>query len=119
MGNIESKEKVKLKQIKLKDILGNIKSKYILQKILNNLEMKKVFNIVKYNKNIKNRLDITINDYEEYSRIYSSIEIDIKLANNKFGKFINIDKNNEKYFHLYFDNNKEEILRGYIKKMKK
>ena len=38
MGNLESNEKVKLKQIKLKDILGNIKSKYIFQKILYILE---------------------------------------------------------------------------------
>ena len=38
---------------------------------------------MKYNKNIKNRINISINDYKEYSEIYSSIEIEIKLIKNK------------------------------------
>ena len=114
MGNIESKEKVKLKQIKLKDILGNITSKYILQKVFNNLEKKRSFEIVKYNKNIKKRMDININDYKEFSETHTSIEIEIKTCDNKFGRFININQDDEKYYHIYFNNNKEEIKRNYI-----
>ena len=75
MGNLVSNEKEQHNQIKLKDILGNITSKYILQKVFNNLEKKRSFKIVKYNKNIKKRMDININDYKEYSEKYSSIEI--------------------------------------------
>ena len=40
-------------QIKPKDQLNNIKSKYILKILFDNLEKKKTLNIVKYNKNIK------------------------------------------------------------------
>ena len=70
---------------------------------------KKSLEIIKYNKNIKNRINISIKDYKEYSEIYSSIEIEIKPVKNKFGKFINIKKENEKYYHIYFNDNKEEI----------
>ena len=70
----------------------NIKSKYICQKIFNNLKEKKSLEIIKYNKNIKKRLDINTNNYKEYSEKYSSIEIEIKTINNKYDKFINIQK---------------------------
>ena len=91
-----------------------IKSKYILQKIFNYLETKGRLNLIKLNKNIKERLDIHFNDYKEYSGTFSSIEIEIKPANNKYGKFINIERENEKYFHIYFNNKKEEIRDNYI-----
>ena len=51
------------------------------------------------------------NDFEELS----AIEIEIKLVNNKYGKFINIKEEDKKYYHIYFNNNKEEIKRNYIK----
>ena len=44
---------------------------------------KKSLDIIKYNKIIKDRININIKDYKEYSEIYSSIEIEIKLVNNK------------------------------------
>jgi len=55
------------------------------------------------------------NDYEELS----AIEIEIKPINNKYDKFINIDKKDEKYYHIYLNNNKEEIKRNYIRKNEK
>ena len=60
------------------------------------------------------RINISIKDYKKCSElIYSSIEIEIKPVKNKYGKFINIDEGNEKYYHIYFNNNKEEIKRNY------
>ena len=35
---------------------------------------------------------------------------------NAEGKFINIHKKNQPYFHIYFNEDKEEIKRNYIKK---
>ena len=93
----------------------NIKSKYILQKVFDNLEKKRTLEIVKNNKNIKKRINLNINDYKEYSEKYSSIEIEIKPVNNISGKFINIKEEDKKYYHIYFNNNKEEIKRKYIK----
>ena len=71
---------------------------------------------MRYNKNLKKILNLNINDYKEYSEKYSSIEIEIKPVNNKSGKFINIEEEDEKYYHIYFNNNKEEIKRNYINK---
>ena len=89
-----------------------IKSNYILRKIFNNLQKEKKLNILKYNKHIKKRINIDINNYKEYSEIYSSIEIEIKSVNKKYGKFINIKEEDEKYYHIYFnDNNQKEIKR--------
>ena len=92
-------------KIESKDIYKNVRSNYILKKIFSNLLKNKFLDIIKYNKNIKSRINISIKDYKEYSEIYSSIEIEIKPANKKYGKFININKENEKYYHIYFNNN--------------
>jgi len=105
--------KVKIESIRLesKDIFKNLKSNYILKRIFNNLLKGKSLNIIKYNNNIKNRINISFKDYKEYSEI---IEIEIKPANNKYGKFININRENINYYHIYFDENKEEIKRNLL-----
>ena len=103
--------KTELNKIDSKDIFKNLKSDYFLQKLFNNLLKKKILDLVKYNKNIKNRINISIKDYKEYSGL---IEIEIKPVNNKYGKFININKENEIYYHIYFNNNNEEIKRNYL-----
>ena len=92
-----------------KGVFKNLKSDYFLRKLFHNLLKKKSLNIIKYNKKMKGRINISIKDYKEYSEIYSSIEIELKPANNKYGEFINIDEGDEKYYHIYFNDNKEEI----------
>ena len=103
-----TKDKRELNKIELKDIFKNLKNDYFLQNVFNNLMKKKSLDIIKYNNNIKERINISIKDYKEYSEIYSSIEIEIKPFNNKYGKFINMNEN-EIYYHIYFNDNKEEI----------
>ena len=49
-------------------IIENIKSRYILSKIYNNMTKKKKLEIVKYNKKIQNRINLSVKDYKEYSR---------------------------------------------------
>ena len=66
-------------------ITSKIRSKYILQKIFNILMKKKSLDIIKYNNNIKERIDISIKDYKEYLEIYSSIEIELEPVDNKYG----------------------------------
>ena len=75
--------------------------------------------ILKINKKIQNRLNISIDDYKECSELYSSIEIKIKPAENKYGKFINIPDKDKEYYHIYFDNSNEEIKRNYLEKNEK
>ena len=110
-----NKDKTESNIIESKDIFKNLKNDYFLQKLFNNLMEKKSLDIIKYNKYIKKRLNISIKDYKEYSEIYSSIEIEIKPVNKKYGKFINMNEN-ETYYHIYFNDNKEEIKRNYINK---
>ena len=107
-------ERKKLNIIKTKDILENIKSRFILKKLFNYLNKKKSIVIIKYNKNMQKRIEININDYKKLSEI----EIEIIPVKNKFTKFINIDKGEEKYYHIFF-NNKEEIRRNYLNENEK
>ena len=74
-SNEPSKEKTESNKIESKDILKKLKNDFFLQKLFHNLLKKKSLNIIKYNKNIKKRINISIKDYKEYSEIYSSIEI--------------------------------------------
>ena len=105
------KSSTHLTEQRFKDIFENIKSKYILLKIFENMPKRKSLDIIRYNKTIKMRININVKDYEECSLI----EIEIIPVKNKYGLFINIKKEEEKYYHIYFDNNKEEIKRNYLK----
>ena len=67
---------------------------------------------MKYNRTIQNRMDLNIKDYKEYA----SIEIEIKPVSNKQGKFIDIKKEEQMYYHIYFNKNDAEIKRNYIYK---
>ena len=101
------KEKTNL--IKSQNKFINIKSNFVLKKIFNHLDKNKVLKIIRYNTNIKNRLYIDIEDYK-------SILMDIIPIPNKYGPFINIEEKNKKYFHIYFNDNKEEIKRTELSK---
>ena len=78
------------------------------------MKKKKLLEIMKYNKKLQKRLNLNINDYKEYSKLYSSIEIELKLVDNNYGKFINIPDDDKEYYHLYFNNSNEEIKRNYL-----
>ena len=97
------------KDIKSKDEFKNLKSDYFLQKICDYLQSKKSLELFKYNKRIQKRLNININNYKEYSEIYSSIEIELIPIKNINDEFINIPENQKEYFHIYFDERKDEI----------
>ena len=97
-----------------KDIFKNLKNDFFLQKLFHNLLKKKFLEIIKYNKKTKKRINVKIKDYKEYSETYSSIEIEIKPVKKRYNKFINIYNENEIYYHIYFNNNKDEINRNYL-----
>ena len=112
--NSSSQGKTESNKIESKNIFKNLKSDYFLQILFNNLMKKKTLDIIKYNKNIKDRINITIKDYKEYSEIYSQIELEIKPANKIYGKFIKINEENKMYYHIYFNDNKEEIKKNHL-----
>ena len=116
LGRNRKKEKMKTNS---KNIFKNLKSDYFLKYLFNLLEKNKFLSIIKYNKSIKKRMSINIQDYKDYSEIYSSIELEIKPVKNKYGDFININDKNEIYYHIYFDNKREEIKRNYLNENEK
>ena len=64
-------------------------------------------------KKIQKKLNLNINDYKEYSQLYTPIEMEINFDNEKFGYFINIPDEDKKYYHIHFDNSKKDIKRNY------
>ena len=105
MENDESK-----KSIQNNNILMNIKSKHVLKHIMENLLEKKFLKIIKINKCLQNKIGKNIISYKEFLLT----EIEIEIAENKYGKIYNYLEEEEPYYHIYFDNNKEEIKRNEI-----
>ena len=52
--------------------------------------------------------------YKNFSEKFSSIELEIIPIQNKYGDFIKIEEKDKKYFHIYFNDNKEEIKKTYL-----
>ena len=48
----------------------NIKSKYILKQILENLHKKRLLQIIKYSKIIQEKINIGVNDFKKYIWLY-------------------------------------------------
>ena len=92
----------------------NIKSNYILKQIFENISQKTLMKLINHNKNIQNQLEIGINDFIKY---YEQIEIEIIPINkdNK-NKFINIPKEDKLYYHIYFNDDKNETDKYYFNK---
>ena len=90
-----------------KNVLNMIRSKYILGQIMNNLLNNKLLDIIRYNKNIKNKIDKDIRDYKSE---YFKIEIELITTGHfyRYNKFINFQKKNESYYHISFDDDKAE-----------
>ena len=102
------KENSKINVIKSKNNLMNIKSDYFIKKLFDIIPSRLSLEIIKYNIKIQKRLNININVYELFSELYSSIELEITPIQKIYGSFINIKEEENKYFHIYFNGNKEE-----------
>ena len=112
--NVSKKNNKENESAKPNPITEKIKSRYILSKIYDIMSKKKKLEIVKYNKKVQNRLNLGVKDYKEYSETFTPIEIEIIPSKGRYGKFINIDENDKLYYHIYFNDNKEEIKNKYI-----
>ena len=91
--------------------LNKINNKYILKTIFEHLSELKLFQIIKYNKKIQNKIEIGLQDYQLFKKII--IEI-IPLKKNDKNKFINIPKEKKNYYHIYFNKDKKEMKRNYF-----
>ena len=107
--NVSKENNKENESAKPNPIIVNIKSRYVLSKIYNNITKKKKLVIVKYNKKIQNRLNLGPKDY----KAYCEIEIEIIPTKDKYGKFIYIKEKDKLYYHIYFNDNKKEIKNKY------
>ena len=87
-----------------------------MQKLFGFIQTRISFKIIKSNNNIQKRLNININNYKDFSEKFSSIELEIIPIKYKYGSFINIKEEDKKYFHIYFNDNKEEIIKTELNK---
>ena len=114
---MSSNKEKKSDEIKSKNVLGKIRSKYILKQIFFILHRKCFLKIVQYNKQLQKTFNLSIKEYKKYS------EIEIEITLKGYGKFINIPDNfdDESYFHIYYGKNKEEekVKDAYIEKDEK
>ena len=101
---------------KSKNSFENLKSNFIFKKILEYMKKDKSLEIIRYNKKLQKRLNLSINDYKEY---YQPIEIELKIEENGYGKFINITEKEKEYYHIYFNNSNKEIKRNYLNEKEK
>ena len=93
------------KDIHKENSLIKIRSKYILKQIFDNLKQIKLLQMIRYNKNIKNKLNINKNHYFiEYSKVI----VELFPMEHQFGNFININDKYKSHYHIYFNDNNEE-----------
>ena len=102
-----------------KNYIENIKSGFIFKKIFDNTKKVIKLNISKYNKSLQKKLNLEFDDFKDYAKFYSTIDIELKLVDNGTGRFINFIHRKNNYYHIYFDNSKEEIKRNYLKENEK
>ena len=108
-GNlILNMEKNQLNLTEKKCNIHKVKSKYIVKHLFNYLKKDRAYNIIKYNKNLQDKLEISVKDYQICSEKFTTIKISIKLAQNKYGTFINILNHHESFYHIYFNNSIKE-----------
>ena len=92
--------------------LKNVKSDYFIQKFFGYMPKRKSLETIRYNKSIQKRINININHYKAFSETKTSIELDIIPMKGKYGDFININGEDKKYLHIYFNDNKNKEIKN-------
>ena len=88
--------------------LRNLQSDYFIQKFFGYMTERKALKTIRYDKSIQKRIHISINHYKTYSESKTPIELDIIPMNDKYARLININEEDKKYFHIYFNDNKKK-----------
>ena len=100
-----------MEKMKDNNLLNNVKSIYVLKQIFDNTKQKKLLYLIRYNKNTQNKLKIGINDYKEFIKI--KIEI-FPFCRNDRNYIIDRKEKDKSYYHIYFNDDKNEINRDYF-----
>ena len=85
--------------------LKNIKSKYILKQIIDNLQDKISLQLFKYSKEFQSRLELSLENYKEYCKV----EVEIFPKNfSHINKYFNPPNPDKTYFYQVFVNDEKE-----------
>ena len=92
-------------------ILSKIKNKYIFKQMFDYLQDFTILKLTRYNKEIQNKLNITINDYKKHAKIEIEIIPKVIYPNSLRSpsfciNIINIYERN--FYHIFFNDNKKE-----------
>ena len=90
------------------NILLKLRDSRVLNRIYDNVFWYKLFKIIKYNKKLNKYLDLDNN--------LSPIIIEVIPYEDREGIFINIFKEEEKFIHVYFDDDPNEYKTNYLDK---
>ena len=110
MDFFSKQQKTRTSKTKNKNVLEKIKSIFIFKAIFRHLRINKYYDIIKYNKKCQKKLNLTLKDYKELTEI----EIEIIPQEGEYGKFINLNKGEENYYHIYINYTEEETKKNYI-----
>ena len=102
MGESTNKDKNKMKCIKCI---------YIFRQLIDNLKEVRLLKLIKYNKKLQKKLNLNINNYMEFQKI--KIELNTFNAGIKIF-FIGMPIFKHSFFHIYFDDDKNEIKKNYF-----
>ena len=67
--------------------------------------------IIQYNKQMQHKLNLDNIDYKKICQV----ELEIRPLPYHYGKFINVIKEEESNYHIFFNNSKKEKNRNFIK----
>ena len=90
--------------------MNTIRSCFILQKIFKIPQKSIYLKLIKYNKKLMNRLNITIKDYKEINRII--IDVNLSQSFDERNYFINTKNTEKSFYHFYCE--KKEIKNNFI-----
>ena len=91
------------------EMFKGLKCDFFIKNIFVLLADKKLLEL----KKLQKIMDVNINNYKIYHEINTSIELEMTLKKERYGKFINIKDEDKKYYHIYFNNNKKEEIKRY------
>ena len=92
-------------------MIRKIKCEYFLKNIIDCVSEKIYLNVLKYNKELQKKLNLSINSYIKF---FNQIVIEVIPKEKRRKKCPFINRGNKNFYHIFFDEGRQEIKRNYI-----
>ena len=87
-------------------MLNEIKSKYMLEYLFTYIKKDLLYKIVKYNKKLQTKINLSLKDYKMFSKIMIELHMSKYIFDTEL--FINFEQQYRPYYHIYFNDKKVE-----------